>query len=327
MPDSYDALSYAGAIYASRSVDVLSGDDDIPPPLATGQKVYGGSGLLAQQAGCPARAFVERRLGARELRKAVSGLDPMVRGELMHKVLELWYQKYPDSSSLSDMGDDTRAANLMNVIQQLFEPRLASEQGVLAIVNQQEAQRLQVVVEKFFGLEMQREPFTVVQTEEPAEVEIFGLKLSLKLDRVDRLSNGDLLVIDYKSSKIINSRWAPPRPMEAQLPLYAVTGSAQGIAIATVSSKEIRIDGWSDSETGLKNIKAIEKLKFDVDNWDELIVAWRESFDILAQEFLAGDFRINLHDPKLAQGEFGLVIRSSELPVVDDDEEESLPYD
>ena len=312
-PDSVPADSYQTTIFVSRALDTVSGDDDIPPPIPEGQKVFGGSGLLAQQAACPARAFVERRLGAKELRKAVSGLDPMARGELMHEVLERWYTAYPDSSSLVTMSADLRASRLEALIAEMFAPRISREQGVLAIVTQQEALRLQVVVEQFFDLEVTRAAFTVAGTEEPRGVSIGGLDLQLRLDRLDRLASGEMLVIDYKSSKISASRWAPPRPLEPQLPLYAVTQGADGIAIAQVASKGVRIDGWSDAETGIAGIKPVEKLKFDVDNWPDLVEAWRHSFEVLAQEFLAGDFRVNLDDLQAARGEFGLVIRTSEL--------------
>ena len=88
---------------------------------------------------------------------------------------------------------------------------------------------------------------------------------------------------------------------------------ADGIAIAQVSGKGVRIDGWSDSATGLKTVRSVEQLKFDVEDWQGLVNTWRESFATLAQEFLAGDFRVNLEDTTLARGEFGLVIRTSEL--------------
>jgi ATP-dependent helicase/nuclease subunit B len=320
-PETDSLPAFAHAIYQSRELEQVAGDDDIPPPVPAGQVVFGGAGLLAQQAGCPARAFVERRLGAKELRRAVAGLDPMTRGELMHEVLEHWYRQNPESSTLTNLPAAERASRLKTVIDGLLAPRIERASGVLAIVTAQEAARLQVLIEQFFELEMSREPFSVVATEQPCVVEIEGLKLTLRLDRLDRISSGDLLVIDYKSSRIAAQGWAPPRPLEPQLPLYAVMNRADGIAIAQVSSKGVRIDGWSDAPTGLKTVKSVEKLKFDVEDWEGLVEAWRESFSTLAQEFLAGDFRVNLEDTALARGEFGLVIRTAELAGFADDEE------
>ena len=76
----------------------------------------------------------------------------------------------------------------------------------------------------------------------------------------------------------------------------------------------------------MAGIKPVEKLKFDVDNWADLVEAWRQSFEVLAQEFLAGDFRVNLDDLSAARGEFGLVIRTSELAglLADEADEEGV---
>ena len=48
-----------------------------------------------------------------------------------------------------------------------------------------------------------------------------GLTLKLRLDRVDRLNDGSLLVIDYKTGNVSPKAWELPRPDDVQLPLYA----------------------------------------------------------------------------------------------------------
>jgi len=304
---------------SSRSVINRLNDD--PPPAVTDSLRKGGSALFARQATCPARAFVEHRLGVRELPRATAGLDPRAKGKLMHKALQLWYQKYPDQSGLTAMPAEQRAAELRRLVQAVIEPLEQKEQGVMAVVTAQEALRLQAIIESFFELEVARLPFHVIGTEESVDgFGIGGLKVDLQLDRLDKLANGDLLVIDYKSSEIKPGRWAPPRPADAQLPLYAITGNYSGIAVAAISSKEASLKGVGDGETGAAGIKPVSKYSkvFDESDWDALVTEWKKSFETLAEEFLAGDFRINLHDAAPAEGEFGLVIRTSEFGVLDD---------
>jgi len=43
----------------------------------------------------------------------------------------------------------------------------------------------------------------------------------VRLDRIDRLNDDSLLVIDYKSGTVSPSSWDLPRPDDVQLPLYA----------------------------------------------------------------------------------------------------------
>jgi hypothetical protein len=50
---------------------------------------------------------------------------------------------------------------------------------------------------------------------------IAGLTFDLRLDRIDRLNDGSLLVIDYKSGDVSPKSWELPRPDDVQLPLYA----------------------------------------------------------------------------------------------------------
>ena len=48
--------------------------------------------------------------------------------------------------------------------------------------------------------------------------------MKLRLDRLDRLNDGSLLVIDYKSGNVAIKSWELPRPDDVQLPLYAAFG-------------------------------------------------------------------------------------------------------
>ncbi len=324
-PEPDNTASYEQLILDAAAIDRVAGDDDIPPPVPANIEVGGGASLLGRQAVCPARAFMEYRIGARELREAVAGLDAMARGEMMHEVLERWYRAHPDSLTWSTLEQNLRDRKLADIVQAVIEPRLRSVKGPLAIVIAQEAKRLQKMAAEFLELDSERVPFTVEATEAPRDIEIEGLQLQLRLDRLDRLSSGESLVIDYKSGALSAKRWLPPRPAEPQLPLYAVTNGADGIAVAEVSAKNVKLTGWSDTEIGHAGIKSVETLKLQSETWAELVDDWRDAFSILAQEFLAGDFRFNTADLALAKGEFGLVLRTAELDGIaasDDDIEE-----
>jgi len=314
-PEVDDETGFAAAIAAALTTTELA--DDVPPPVPEDERVYGGSGLLAKQAACPARAFIEYRLHAKELRKAVSGIDPMTRGTLMHRALELWYRRYPKQSMLLNMSDEQLNTELRGVISEAINERFGGEKGVLGIVAGQEVDRLQRVILRFFEVEKRRSAFEVTGWEEERQ-ELIGdrMELYLKLDRIDELEGGERIVIDYKSGTVPGKRWEPPRPLEPQLPVYAVTNVAQGIAIATVSAdrSKLGIRGISDAETGLKTFQTVEKYKYsEADDWAGLVAEWRQSFDLLSKEFMGGDFRLNTDDLANARGEFGLVIRTAEF--------------
>ncbi|MFA6040809.1 MAG: hypothetical protein WC733_04850, partial [Methylophilus sp.] len=67
-------------------------DDAQAPLVLSGEHISGGTALLKAQAICPAWAFYQYRLGARQLDEPSNGLDVMERGNLVHAVLAQFWQ-------------------------------------------------------------------------------------------------------------------------------------------------------------------------------------------------------------------------------------------
>ena len=84
-----------------------------------------------------------------------------------------------------------------------------------------EEQRLTRLVTEWLDYEAARMDFEVAETEVKRTVHIDGLTFDLRLDRIDRLNEDSLLVIDYKSGDVSPKSWELPRPDDVQLPLYA----------------------------------------------------------------------------------------------------------
>ena len=90
-PDIAIHADFRAAIHAASAVGRVV--DDKAPPLADGQVVGGGTGLLKDQAACPFRAFAVRRLHAMSPEAPHTGLDALERGNLVHSVLaKVWTQ-------------------------------------------------------------------------------------------------------------------------------------------------------------------------------------------------------------------------------------------
>ena len=54
--------------------------------------------------------------------------------------------------------------------------------------------------------------FTVIQQEARRRVTVGGIYLSIRADRMDRLENGDFVVLDYKTGECSASDWFGSRP-------------------------------------------------------------------------------------------------------------------
>ena len=111
--------------------------------------------------------------------------------------------------------------------------------------NRQE--RLERVIAEWLQLERERQPFTVIQQEARRRVTVGGIDLSIRADRMDRLENGDSVVLDYKTGECSASDWFGSRPNDPQLPIYAVTAEAPSPACSTDSSRPGR---WHSADDG-----------------------------------------------------------------------------
>ncbi len=95
-----------------------------------------------------------------------------------------------------------------------------------------EQERLARLLNEWLEQEKTRVPFSVIAIEEKHSVNFAGLNLQLRIDRIDQLENGELLLIDYKTGSPKLKSWLGKRPDEPQLPLYAVSHHTPVAAIA-----------------------------------------------------------------------------------------------
>lgn len=274
-------------------------DDHVAPPVMVGERISGGAGLIRAQAICPAWAFYRYRLGARRLDEPVDGLDAMDRGNLVHLVLQSFWQGR-DSDYLHALDEAGLQAAIDAAIDQgverfnnLLEEPLQPNFLVL------EKERLRFLLNAWLQYEKQRPPFVVEQCEQQAKIELAGMTITLTLDRVDRLSDGKLVVIDYKTgASISHASWAEKRISEPQLPIYtSLVLSGQDIAavcFAQVRADEQRFVGIAaeaDVLPGIKALKEAEKM-FPQDSfpdWITLLSHWKSSIEAIAHELICGE--------------------------------------
>ncbi|PPC87977.1 MAG: hypothetical protein CTY37_02280 [Methylotenera sp.] len=127
---------------------------------------------------------------------------------------------------------------------------------------------------------------------------IEGLEITLRIDRIDALDGGELVIIDYKtgSSKPSYSSWADARITKPQLPLYAslVLKDEQVVAacFAKVDLLEPQFSGVA-ANNALHDIKPFDALKGnsafkDFESFEALTLHWQQSLTAIAQEIKAG---------------------------------------
>ncbi len=188
----------------------------------------GGSSVLTSQSQCPFKAFATVRLGAQDWEPAEAGLTAQERGLLLHEVLHsIWggapagIRTHEELERLvAEQGLGAFVAGHVRGALEREMPARARECMPPRYLKLEET-RLIYLVTEWLLYESARVPFTVAATEIDASPSIAGLDFDLRLDRIDRLIDGSLLVIDYKSGDVSPKSWDLPRPDDVQLPQYA----------------------------------------------------------------------------------------------------------
>ncbi|WP_446742791.1 PD-(D/E)XK nuclease family protein [Silvibacterium acidisoli] len=276
---------------------VTEGSAAIPWPI---EQSAGGSEVIRDQAACPFRAFANIRLGAEPLNRTDWGLTPARRGSLLHAVLEYVWSPAKDGLATHDALVTTiREGELDIFLDEAIKNAFAEEKphdewsdAYLAL----EKNRLHTLLGEWLRGEAERQPFEVEATEQDLRnVNVGGLNLRLRADRIDRVGDGHLL-IDYKTGLVSPSAWKSERPDEPQLPLYAVFGNVERVIGALFA--QIRT-GDSKFSGNIANAK--EQLNASLTPRSGLVKepythamheGWTSALLSLADEFLHGEARV-----------------------------------
>ncbi len=272
-------------------------EDHFAPAISSAEKLRGGSALFEAQAICPAWAYYQYRLGARSLESPSDGLDSLARGNLTHAVLQQFWLSCKDSVQLKTMSDPQLETAIQMAIDKAFKDARNIE-NVPKQILQIEQQRLKPLLNTWLQLEKQRADFTIAACEAQHILNIEGLEITLRIDRIDALSEGGLVIIDYKtgSSKPSHSSWADERISKPQIPLYAslVLKDEQVIAacFAKVHALECQFSGVAENDA-IPNIKPFTDLKNgsvfkDFADFEALITHWQQSLTAIAHEIKTG---------------------------------------
>ncbi|MDO8862350.1 PD-(D/E)XK nuclease family protein [Haliea sp. E1-2-M8] len=263
----------------------------------------GGSAILEDQSLCPFRAFARRRLHLQVLPEPQSGLSAADRGELLHSALFHLWGELGDQAALAQLAPAAELECLQRAAAAALEALPATRQRAAGrACLRLEGLRLQRLLAEWLQLERSRPPFRVLALESADSLQLEGLALSLRIDRIDALEDGSTLLIDYKSGQSGVGDWFGERPAKPQLPLYALAAdpTPAGAAFATVRERRCQFTGLARVESGPgihTDIGARTRGQEPCADWEEVVAHWRQSLTALAAAFVGGEAAV---EPKSA---------------------------
>lgn len=293
-------------------------DETIPAVDEEERKnLKGGVSVFQNYAAEPFFAFACNRLGAKEFPKPVIGFDPRIQGTMMHLCLELFWREVRTQDALKAFSETELEAQLAGAIEQasirlLYKLLWRYGRKMIGL----EQARLKSLLLGWMDMEKARElPFEVVGFERRTEVDVFGVQLTVSLDRIDKVfhTNGKTysMLFDYKSgANFTFKRLNAERLLEPQLPIYATqvepaeleVDRIDGITLALINAKKLQTHTRSSYVAHLDGSPAGKNDVCTTSQWQSQVAAWNTALEEMAEGFLSGNGVISSFDKALPMG-------------------------
>jgi probable DNA repair protein len=288
----------------TRNLERIEDADHVPLAVAPGA-LHADSATVSAQSQCPFKAFAMSRLAARDWSPADVALSPALRGKLLHDVLaRVWSEPPIGIRSAAELRQIVNlsefvAPHAKAAMQRIpIDLRSTMPAPYLAL----EEHRLVGLVCAWLAYERERADFKIMAVERDTESSVEGLKLRLRLDRIDQLNDGSLLVVDYKTGDVSMKSWDLPRPDDLQLPLYAEFGVDENLPIGGISFAKLRAGDicfagrFEDADRTVGRVSNSISLRRNRMT-RELLADWRRKIEEMARDFIDGRAIVDPREP------------------------------
>ncbi len=283
------AAGPAGGVALEAVVDERLPAIDVRVPLRAGVR------LPELQRECPFRSQAELRFGARGLAAPRIGIDPRLRGQLLHDALDHLWRAIGDSRRLRALSPAQQSECIEAALNAAFAK---IEVGASVAPSPRELDRERArsgeLLDEVLALERRREvDFVVDSRERTVPWRVAGIELRLRIDRVDRLGDDSVAVVDYKtgSSAKLDLDSDAPRPVQLMAYLDALSGGVTTRDVAALSLLKL-VPGQPEFravEDGRARLP-VPRARARVDQpWAERLERWRRDVHQLVANHVAGD--------------------------------------
>ena len=269
-PQAFNPFEYLDDLYGQPYPAMV--DSEQRPLLRRGVS------MLQDYALNPMQAYAKHRLALEPLPKAAMGLTALERGTIIHGALECFWRAIPNSDILANQSISAQAELIEQAVRRALGEVNAKRYRPLGTrLLDLQLQVFARLLGCWINLEKERPSFSVLALEQSIAGQVGDYLISGRIDRIDRLANGELLFIDYKTGSVSTSGWLDERVSSPQLPFYLLAarsldagvehGSAyvdspqMSLAFACLKSGAIRFYGLTEAGAQTNDIEGIEAMK------------------------------------------------------------------
>lgn len=277
-----------GAIEPFCSQPAVPAMNLAPMQPGAGQRLKQGQQRLRLQQGCAFRSQAEIRLGAIQPDTFSDGIHPMVRGLLLHGVLDGLWSELGDQRALNALDADGRRALFdRHWSRQLAQRAAEGHPAYPPRVLERERVRSAKLILRILAMDEARPYFRVKDRERQVRLATPAGEMSLRVDRIDEDGQGLRWLIDYKSGVPETFRLALGEAQPLQLALYEQALAAQGepvhgMALLSLSPAKA---GYSGAAPDCDWPGSWQR----IDDWDTQRENWRRELEALLRAHVAGE--------------------------------------
>ncbi|MBW0454161.1 MAG: PD-(D/E)XK nuclease family protein [Candidatus Kinetoplastibacterium crithidii] len=272
------------------SIDIIN-DSKGPVIDCNKTNVISGIGVLETQSRCPLWAFVKYRLGASRLPSydISDSSYGLKRGVLIHDSLAEFWKTVKDQSFFLETPIHILENILLECIHNVSRKNLFVYGATLLNL---EIERTFTIIKRLLDFEKNRLHFSIMFLEKDINWQYKNISLNLRPDRIDFLSKGKILIVDYKTGNSLfypEKDWARTRPINLQLPIYSLAClntlhlDTQGLAIFFINAKELSVKGLSVENIGLPGVTLLSDVL-----WNDMITKLYKKITFILDEYMNG---------------------------------------
>lgn len=285
---------------------ILVVENEVPPAVRAAETIAGGAYTVQRQLTEPFAAFAYGRLRVNDLAIIEAGLPASMRGSMLHDALHALYVELPSAAELRQWQDGDLDRRVADAVDHAVRGRHRHADSKQRRLLQLESARLCNLLRDFVGEDSERGEFSVHAVEQKIVLERFGMHIDLRADRVDRLADNSLAVLDYKSGQPLRLLNRQGDPSDYQLVVYAaaIDERVSALALINIDSRKIGISGVGGP---------FEHGRDAQDAWHARLSGWQASVDAALREIADGDVRVNLEKSPMDSRPLAILNRIEEL--------------
>lgn len=276
------------------------------PEIPLGDHIPGGSYHLNLFTINPIYAFFRYRLGIETPQRVSLGVTAADRGSILHLSLANLYRQFQEQTDIVDFMNREDAHACIDHYVSAAMKNNPSQASAYKLIFEYEKKCLKERIWQILTLDKKRmASFGIYATEKSEELHLQGRTIKLRVDRIDALSDG-YLIIDYKNSAPSLTNLVKQHINDFQLPLYTLSfppEQVQAVSYLEASEQAAKFSGLGDNTLNIPGILSPHKVRSSElnEHWQDSLKHWRSNIDNCTAKIIDGEANCHLTMASKAQ--------------------------